>query len=158
MQTIMPCRRALQNSSGRHIHIGMRLPSQAIQEELKRIDVAYRRFFKKLGGRPHIKPRHKFKSITFPGHSGWKLKDDRITLTLRKWNPDTCKWAYDRVPYTFFKHREWHGTIRRITLKRDNCGDYWLCITTNFVDTEVFTDNRSERWGRFRYEGRLLDT
>ena len=38
------------------------LPSQAIQQELKRIDTAYQRFFKKLGGKPRIKPRHKFKS------------------------------------------------------------------------------------------------
>ena len=67
------------------------LPSQVIQEELRRIDTAYQRFFNKLGGIPHVKPRHKFKSITFPGHSGWKLKDNRITMTLRKWNPDTRK-------------------------------------------------------------------
>ena len=112
------------------------LPSQAIQEELKRIDAAYQRFFNKLGGRPHIKPKHKFKSITFPGHAGWQLKENRITLTFRKWNPDTSKWVCDRVPYTFFKHREWRGSIRRVTIKRDACGDYWLCITTNFTDTE----------------------
>ena len=28
------------------------LPSQAMQEELKRIDAAYQRFFKKIGGKP----------------------------------------------------------------------------------------------------------
>ena len=108
------------------------LPSQAIQEELKRIDRAYDRFFKKLGGRPKIKKRHKFKSITFPGPSGWALKNNRITLTFRKW--DNGKWRYDRVPYTFHKHRQWHGTINRITIKRDACGDYWLYIITNYTD------------------------
>ena len=108
------------------------LPSQAIQEELRRIDDAYVRFFKKLGGRPKIKPRHKFKSITFPGHAGWELKNNRITLNFRKW--ENGKWRYDRVPYTFHKHRQWHGCINRITIKRDNCGDYWLCITTNYTD------------------------
>ena len=30
------------------------LPSQAMQAELERIDAAYDRFFKKLGGRPNI--------------------------------------------------------------------------------------------------------
>ena len=110
------------------------LPSQAIQEELKRIDVAHQRFLKKLGGRPHIKPKHKFKSITFPGQSGWKIKENRITLTFRKYN--SGKWKLDRVPYTFFKHREWSGNIRRVTIKRDKCGDYYLCITTNFTDTD----------------------
>ena len=110
------------------------LPSQAIQQELRRIDNAYQRFFNKLGGRPHIKPRHKFKSITFPGQAGWELKNNRITLNFRKW--ENRKWRYDRVPYTFFKHRQWHGSIRRITIKRDNCGDYWLCIITNYTDME----------------------
>ncbi len=112
------------------------LPSQAIQCELKRIDAAYQRFFNKLGGRPHIKPRHKFKSITFPGQAGWQIKENRITLTFRKWDKDKGKWRFDKVPYTFHKHREWHGTISHITIKRDNCGVYWFCITTDFTDTE----------------------
>ena len=72
------------------------LPSQAIQEELKRIDAAYVRFFKKLGGRPKIKRKDKF------NQSGWSLKNNRITLTC-KW--DKGKWRLDKVPYTFHKHR-----------------------------------------------------
>ena len=108
------------------------LPSQAIQEELKRIDAAYQRFFNKLGGRPKIKKRHKFKSITFPGQAGWCLKNNRMTLTFRKW--ENGKWRFDRVPYTFHKHRQWHGSINRITIKRDACGDYWLYIITDYTD------------------------
>ena len=108
------------------------LPSQAIQEELKRIDRAYQRFFNKLGGRPKIKKRHKFKSITFPGHAGWSLKNNRITLSFRKW--DTGKWRFDKVAYKFHKHRQWHGTISRITIKRDSCGSYWLYIITTYTD------------------------
>ena len=108
------------------------LPSQAIQEELNRIDTAYQRFFKRLGGRPHIKRLHKFKSITFPGQSGWDLKNNRITLNFRKWGKG--KWRFDRVPYTFHKHRQWHGKIRCLTIKRDACGDYWLYIITDYTD------------------------
>ena len=108
------------------------LPSQAIQEELRRIDNAYVRFFKKLGGKPKRKPRHKFKSITYPGSAGWSLKNNRITITFRKW--EKGKWRYDRVAYTFHKHRQWHGTIAGITIKRDSCGSYWLCITTTYTD------------------------
>ena len=110
------------------------LPSQAVQQELRRIDRAYDRFFKKLGGRPHIKPRHKFKSITYPGSAGWSLHNNRITLTFREWNPKTRKWQFDRIPYTFHKHRQWHGTINNITIKRDTCGRYWVCITTTYTD------------------------
>ena len=107
------------------------LPSQAIQAELERIDNAYQRLFNKLGGKPHIKPRHKFKSITLK-QTGYKLTNNRITLTFRKW--DKGKWRFDKVPYTFHKHRQWHGSIRYITIKRDACGDYWLCITTTYTD------------------------
>ena len=110
------------------------LPSQAVQEELRRIHRAYDRFFKKLGGKPKRKPRHKFKSITYPGHAGWFLKNNRITLTFRQWHPDTGKWQFDRVAYTFHKHRQWHGTLSRITIKRDSCGDYWLYLITTYTD------------------------
>ena len=110
------------------------LPSQAMQEELKRIDAAYQRFFNKIGGKPKIKKRHKFKSISLK-QSGWKIAENRISVTLRTWDGDA--WKRDPVQYTFFKHRDWHGNIKRITLKRDACGAYWLCITTDFVETEA---------------------
>ena len=109
------------------------LPSQAIQEELKRIHLAYERFFKKLGGRPKIKKRHKFKSFTLK-QAGWSLAGNRLTLNFRKW--DKGKWRHDKVSYTFHKHREFEGNISRITIKRDACGDYWLYIVTDFVETK----------------------
>ena len=111
------------------------LPSQAMQEELKRIDRAYIRFFKKLGGRPKIKKRHRFKSLTLK-QTGYEIRGNRIRLSLRKWHPKTCKWQFDKVAYTFHKHRDFDGNIRRITIKRDTCGDYWLYIVTDFVDTK----------------------
>ena len=110
------------------------LPSQAIQEELKRIHLAYDRFFKKLGGRPKIKKRHRFKSFTLK-QSGWFLEvSNRLTLNFRKW--DKGKWRHDKVAYTFHKHRDFHGTIKRITIKRDTCGYYWLYIITDFTETK----------------------
>ena len=112
------------------------LPSQAIQCELKRIHKAYQRFFNKLGGRPNIKPKHKFKSITFPGEAGWVIENNYIRITLREWCVDTRKWQRKPTPFTFHKHREWVGEIQQITIKRDTCGDYWLCITTDDTSTE----------------------
>ena len=109
------------------------LPSQAIQEELKRIHLAYERFFKKLGGRPKIKKRHKFKSLTLK-QAGWSLNANRLTLNFKKW--DKGKWRQDKVAYTFHKHREFEGNIRRITIKRDACGEYWLYLITDFVETK----------------------
>ena len=113
------------------------LPSQAIQCELKRIDTAYQRFFNKLGGRPHIKPKHKFRSITFPSLAGLKIENNHITITFREWDIDKSKWKFKRVTYSFHKHRDWKGEIKRITIKRDKCGDYWLCITTDATATEI---------------------
>ncbi len=113
------------------------LPSQAIQCELKRIDMAYQRFFNKLGGRPHIKPKHKFRSITFPSLAGLKIENNHITITFREWDIDKSKWKFKRVTYSFHKHRDWKGEIKRITIKRDKCGDYWLCITTDATATEI---------------------
>ncbi|MDE0013617.1 MAG: RNA-guided endonuclease TnpB family protein [Candidatus Poribacteria bacterium] len=119
------------------------LPSQAIQMELRRIDAAYQRFFDwaktRKGtkvGRPYIKPKHKFKSFTFPGKAGWEIENNRITLTFRKWNTPHQRWSFDKVAFTFFKHRDWIGNIRRITIKRDNCGVYYLCLTTDASDTK----------------------
>ena len=109
------------------------LPSQAMQEELKRIHLAYERFFKKLGGRPKIKKRHRFKSFTLK-QAGWSLKDNRLTLNFRKW--EKGKWRHDKVAYAFHKHRRFHGNISRITIKRDACGDYWLYLITDFVETK----------------------
>ena len=38
------------------------------------------------------------------------------------------------MPYTFFKHRRWHGKIRRTTVKRDACSNYWLYIITDYTN------------------------
>ena len=114
----------------------MSLPSQAIQCELKRIHKAYQRFFNKQGGRPHIKPKHKFKSITLPGVSGWEIEDNHITITFREWDAEKRKWLRKPIPFTFHKHRDWEGNIQQMTIKRDNCGDYWICITTDDTSTE----------------------
>ena len=113
------------------------LPSQAIQCELKRIDAGYKRFFNKEGSRPHIKPKHKFKSITFPGVSGWQLEDNHIITTFREWDAGKRKWIRKPTPFAFHKHRDWRpGDIQQITIKRDTCGDYWLCILTDDTSTE----------------------
>ena len=129
------------------------LPSQAIQEELRRIDTAYVRFFKKLGGRPKIKKRHKFKSFTLK-QAGWSLEDNRLTLNFRNWN--NGKWRHDKVAYTFHKHREFYGNILRITIKRDACGDYWLYILTDFVETKPLPTTGKSVGADFGMKGAYL--
>ena len=133
------------------------LPSQAIQCELKRIDTASQRFFNKLGGRPHIKPKRTFKSITFPSLAGLKTENNHRTITFREWDTDKSKWKFKRVTYSFHKHRDWKGEIKRITIKRDKCGDYWKpCITTDATATEILPTTGKSVGADFGMKGAYL--
>ena len=102
------------------------LPSQMIQDVAIRIDLGYQRFFenikdRKLGktkrkvGKPKIKPNHKYKSVTFT-QAGYTIEGNRLTINCLK------------KSFTFWKHREWTGRIKKVTLKRDNVGDYYLYL------------------------------
>ncbi len=112
------------------------LPSQAIQDVAKRIDLGYQRFFDNIEdrqsgkttrrvGKPHIKPQHKYNSLTLK-QAGYKIEGNRIYIgCLKKW-------------FTFWKHREFTGTVKKVTIKRDNVGDYYLTIVCeNPEPTEV---------------------
>ena len=102
------------------------LPSQMIQDVAIRIDLGYQRFFDNIEdrqtgkthrkvGKPKIKPNHKYKSVTFT-QSGFKIEGNRLTLNCLK------------KSFTFWKHRDWTGVIKRVIIKRDNVGDYYLYI------------------------------
>ena len=67
------------------------LGSQAIQQITERIDNAYKKFFKRLGGLPSFKKRIKYKSFTLKGSVGYKIKT--------------------------------------ITIKRDNLGSFYICVS-----------------------------
>ena len=102
------------------------LPSQVIQQVAKRIHLGYEKFFdyladKKKGlsprkvGKPKIKPKHKYNSLTFT-QAGYEIEENRIHIK-----------CIDKS-FTFWKHREWTGTIKTVTIKRDNVGDSYLYL------------------------------
>ena len=102
------------------------LPSQVIQQVAKRIHLAYEKFFDYLKakakglsprkvGKPKIKPNHKYNSLTFT-QAGYEVKENRLTINCLK------------KSFTFWKHRDWTGTIKRVTIKRDAVGDYSLYL------------------------------
>ena len=118
------------------------LPSQVVQDIVFRIDKGYKKFFqnikdrqsgktKRKVGRPHIKPRHKYNSMTFT-QAGYKIEGNRIYIScLKKW-------------FTFWKHRDWTGTLKTVSIKRDNVGDYYLtlaCEDTETTDRLPLTGN-----------------
>ena len=108
------------------------LPSQVVQDVVLRYGKSQDAFFqniedRKAGktrrkvGRPKIKPRHKYTSMTFT-QAGYTLENNRIKINcIDTW-------------FSFHKHRELKGTIKTITLKRDRCGDYWICFSCENVD------------------------
>jgi putative transposase len=94
------------------------LGSQALQATLKRIDLAFLRFFDGLGGYPKFKSARHYRGWTYPGIAGWKVegkggnghltisKLGRIQMrgTARTWGtPTTCT--------VFFEHGNWYASI-----------------------------------------------
>ncbi len=100
--------------------------SQAIQEIIERIYHGYELFFRKEAKRPpKFKSWWKYKSITFKV-AGWSLDGNEFIINKQ------------RIKLRFHKSREIDGKIQTITLKRDNCGDWWLIFTIR-KETSVST-------------------
>lgn len=96
--------------------------SQAVQEIVERLDKAYKRFFAYLRGElgiktgpPRFKKVKKYKSFTLK-QAGWKLLgSNRIRLNGRN--------------YKFVLSRPINGTIKTVTVKRDNAGRLFVCFS-----------------------------
>ncbi len=108
------------------------LPSQVVQDVVLRYGKSQDAFFKNIEnrkagktrrkvGKPKIKPRHKYNSMTFT-QAGYRREKNRIKINcIDTW-------------FSFHKHRDINGTIKTMTLKRDRCGDYWICFSCDNVD------------------------
>ncbi|RMF51922.1 MAG: transposase [Bacteroidetes bacterium] len=97
-----------------------KLGSQAVQDVIQRLDRAYQRFFKGQGGRPGFKKRRKYSSFTLK-QTGWKyLGGNRLRI--------------GRHNYKFCFSRPIEGEIKTVTIKRDRCGDLWVCFSVVILD------------------------
>ena len=95
------------------------LNSQTVQELLQRLDFSYKRFFKHLSLRPPKFRRLKdFSSIVYK-LCGYKLESNSIRLNSINQH------------FKFSLSRQYEGRIRRIRIKRNRIGDYFLLITTD---------------------------
>ena len=92
------------------------LDAQAIQDVAERLDRSYQRFFADPKvGRPSFKKRKRYTSFTLK-QTGWKLLGgNRLRIMGRV--------------YKFAKSREVEGVVKTVTIKRDRCGDLWLCFS-----------------------------
>lgn len=108
------------------------LPSQAVQECIARVYKGMRNFFayckrKKSGkveGRvrpPKCRKARHNKSYTLL-QAGYKIEGNHITLQGRR--------------YGFHKSQEIKGRVKRLTIKRDWCGDVWFIVLTDWDDAQ----------------------
>ena len=103
------------------------LPSQAVQDVVERIDRAYKKFFKSRKEKkdcspPKFKRVKKYASYTLK-QAGYRFKGNKVQLN--------GTW------YGFHKSRDWKGKVKTVTVKRDRCGDFWLIVTTDWIDVDI---------------------
>jgi len=95
------------------------LGSQTVQEILERLDSSYKRFFDHLATRPPKFHKSKdFASIVFK-QCGYSLADN--VLTINKINKR----------YKFIKSRDYEGRIKRVAIKRNSLGEYFIYVITD---------------------------
>ena len=103
-----------------------KVPSQAIQNITERIDNGYQRFFDYIKKRkqglkptrvspPTFKKIKKYRSYTLKGKTGYKINENTISLNGYK--------------YKFWLSKPIDGIIKTVVIKRDNIGDFYICIT-----------------------------
>jgi transposase orfB len=107
------------------------LGSQAIQQITERIDLAYQKFFKKQGGLPSFKKSIKYKSFTLKGNVGYKLNGNVI-----------CLHGYN---FNFSKNQtiKIDDKIKTITIKRDNVGSFYICVSLETKNKSRITTGKS---------------
>ena len=98
----------------------------ALQECLKRIEQGYINFFEGRAKRPpKFKSWRNYRSMTFNGNQ----------VKIEKLDKDTgCPVAKIRLNgrwYRFWYSREIQGNIKRVTVKRDALGDWYITVLTD---------------------------
>lgn len=106
-----------------------KIGSQAVQDVADRIDRAYQQFFSKIKQKikwspPKFKKVRRYKSFTLK-QAGWKLEQWHNTIII------------NNQKYRYFKSREVVGKIKTVTIKRDNLGDIYVFLVTDYVENKV---------------------
>lgn len=109
------------------------VPSQCLQQKLKDLDSAYKRFFKGLGGFPKYQKRSGTMSMRFPDANQFSIS---TTKGKRK--------GFLKLPkiglVKFVNSKPIEGTIKNGTISRNPSGEYFVSIQ---VEQNVLVLNRS---------------
>ena len=99
----------------KRVYIWMRETySQSLQQELKNLDTAFGRFFRKLANFPRFHTRHDKQAFRVPQN----VKIMNNTLFIPKFNEGL----------KFKQHRKLEGIIRHATISKNKAGQYFVCI------------------------------
>ena len=110
--------------------------SQVLQDVVERVGKAFKGFFsrlKKIGikaGFPRFRSRARYDSFTLK-QAGWKLDGRHLKIK----GVGTFK---------LFLSREIEGRIKTVTVRRDACGDWWVCFSCDEVPSRVYPEPQSE--------------
>ena len=112
------------------------LPSQAVQECVARVQKGYRNFFayckrKKCGVKQHSKVRPP--SVRKPSKN---LSFTLLQAGYRFSTTEPNKIRIGEKTYGFFKSQELKGKVKRVTVKRDCCGDVWIVVLTDWTEAK----------------------
>lgn len=112
------------------------LPSQAVQECVGRIQKGYNNFFKyckrkKCGVKQHRKVRPP--SVRKPSKN---LSFTLLQSGYRFSSTEPNKVKIGQKTYGFFKSQEIKGKVKRVTVKRDWCGDVWIVVLTDWTEAK----------------------
>lgn len=127
------------------------LGSQALQATVKRVDFAFQRFFKGLGGYPKFKAIRHYSGFTYPGKAGWKALSDgkhghlqitnlgqiRMRGQARTWGlPTTCTIVYRA------SEGKWYAsiTVDCVPVRETGPGD--IGYDLGCKDAVTFSDGR----------------
>jgi len=110
--------------------------SQVLQDVVERVGKAFQGFFsrlKKIGvkaGFPRFRSRARYDSFTLK-QAGWKLDGRHLKIK----GVGTFK---------LFLSREIQGRIKTVTVRRDACGDWWVCFSCDEVSPRAYPEPQSE--------------
>ena len=128
--------KAKKNPNRRTAKLVAGLPSQAVQECVSRIQKGYNNFFKYCKRKKNgVKQSSKVRppSVRKPSKN---LSFTLLQCGYRFSSTEPNKVRIGEKTYGFFKSQELKGKIKRVTVKRDWCGDVWIIVLTDWTEAK----------------------
>lgn len=127
------------------------LGSQALQATLKRVDFAYQRFFKGLGGYPKFKSIRHYSGWTYPAKAGWKTLSEGKHGKLRISNLGEIKmrgsartWGMPTTCTILYRRGKWYASITVQCEPVRSTGEGAIGIDLGCKDAVAFSDGTKE--------------